>query len=163
MPDTSFVSLRQSFQKVIYSSGTYTGCLLFCFILLISCRTGREIREYNANVMPAYNALERLIGPRANEFVLRLTNHATDQVTISTARGEVIIEGSSIPAICYGAYTYLRKIGAVHISWEGNRVSLPAQWPDQSLQTLQSPFVYRQYLNVCAFGYTTVWWDWERW
>jgi alpha-N-acetylglucosaminidase len=163
MLDTSFVSLRQSFQKVIYSSGTYTGCLLFCFILLISCRTGREIREYNANVMPAYNALERLIGPRANEFVLRLTNHATDQVTISTARGEVIIEGSSIPAICYGAYTYLRKIGAVHISWEGNRVSLPAQWPDQSLQTLQSPFVYRQYLNVCAFGYTTVWWDWERW
>ena len=163
MPDTSFVRFGQSVHKALYSSGKYTGCLLFCFILLISCRTGREIREYNANVMPAYNALERLIGPRANEFVLRLTNHATDQVTISTARGEVIIEGSSIPAICYGAYTYLRKVGAVHISWEGNRVSLPTQWPDLPLQTLQSPFVYRQYLNVCAFGYTTVWWNWERW
>jgi alpha-N-acetylglucosaminidase len=149
--------------KTIYSIGTYTGFIVACFILLICCRSGKEVREYNANVMPAYNVLERLIGPRANELVLRLTNHASDQVTISTARGEVFIEGNSIPAICYGAYTYLREIGAVHISWEGNRVSLPAQWPDRSLQTLQTPFTYRQYLNVCAFGYTTVWWDWERW
>src|SRR5688572_1356505 len=111
--------------KAIYTISKYTGCIVLCFILLISCRSGREMREYNANVMPAYNALERLIGSRANELVLRLTDHASDQVTISTARGEVFIEGNSIPAICYGAYTYLRRIGAIHVSWEGNRVNLP--------------------------------------
>ena len=28
---------------------------------------------------------------------------------------------------------------------------------------VESPFAHRAYLNPCAYGYTTPWWDWPRW
>ena len=57
---------------------------------------------------------------------------------------------------------FLRDIGAVLVSWEGNRINLPKTWPQYSKKG-NTPFKYREYLNACTFGYTTPWWDWKRW
>ena len=49
------------------------------------------------------------------------------------------------------------------MSWDGDRVALPARWPEIATGRVESPFTHRAYLNTCTFGYTTPWWGWPRW
>ena len=110
--------------------------------------------------------IERLIGNRVSEFELSIIenkeNNKSDWFEIETTSNQVKIKASNNTAICYAAYIFLRDIGAVLVSWEGNRVSLPKIWPKYSKKE-NTPFEYREYLNACTFGYTTPWWDWKRW
>jgi alpha-N-acetylglucosaminidase len=110
--------------------------------------------------------LERLIGNRANEFEVSIVENkgqiTSDWFEIETTAKRVKIKGTSNAVICYAAYVFLRDIGTVLVSWEGNRIDLPKTWPKYSKKG-STPFKYREYLNACTFGYTTPWWDWERW
>ena len=117
-------------------------------------------------VISSKAVIERLIGNRANEFEFSIIKDKdpikSDWFDIQTVANRVKIKGTSNSVICYAAYTFLRDIGAASVSWEGNRVKLPKTWPKYSKKG-STPFRYREYLNVCAFGYTTPWWDWKRW
>ncbi len=109
--------------------------------------------------------IERLIGNRAKDFDLNIVqskNQSQDSFEVESAGNKIIISGTSNASICYAAYTFLKDIGAVSISWEGNRIDLPKTWPKYSKKQ-DTPFKYRKYLNACTFGYTTPWWDWKRW
>lgn len=135
------------------------------FILLFFC----AVKGYCKNEEKTKSALaviERLIGNRASEFELSIIenkeNNKSDWFEIETTNNQVKIKASNNTAICYAAYNFLRDIGAVLVSWEGNRVSLPKIWPKYSKKG-NTPFEYREYLNACTFGYTTPWWDWKRW
>ncbi len=113
----------------------------------------------------AFGVIERLVGNRAGEFQLTISEDQkskSDWFEIETADNKVMIKASSNTAICYAAYNFLRDIGAVLVSWEGNRIDLPKAWPKYSKKG-ETPFQYREYLNACTFGYTTPWWDWKRW
>lgn len=114
----------------------------------------------------ASEVLERIIGNRANEFDLRIVENKdqsnSDWFEVETSANRVKIQGTSNTAICYAAYHFLRDIGAVLVSWEGNRIDLPKTWPKYSKKET-TPFKYREYLNACTFGYTTPWWEWKRW
>lgn len=135
------------------------------FIVLFFC----AFKGYSQNdekTKKALAVIERLIGNRANEFELTIVenkeNNKSDWFEIETTSHQVKIKASNNTAICYAAYNFLRDIGAVLVSWEGNRVSLPKAWPKYSKKAV-TPFEYREYLNACTFGYTTPWWDWKRW
>ncbi|RKR04574.1 alpha-N-acetylglucosaminidase [Flavobacterium sp. 90] len=135
------------------------------FILLFFC----AFKGYSKNdekTKSAFAVIERLIGNRASEFELSIIedkeNNKSDWFEIETLNNQVKIKASNNTAICYAAYNFLRDIGAVLVSWEGNRVSLPKTWPKYSKKG-NTPFKYREYLNACTFGYTTPWWDWKRW
>lgn len=134
--------------------------LLFCFFV------SRGYCKNETNTKSSFAAIERLIGNRAKEFDLHIieNNVATnsDWFEIETIGKRVKISGTSNTVICYAAYTFLKDIGAVLVSWEGNRIDLPATWPKYSKKQA-TPFAYREYLNACTFGYTTPWWDWKRW
>lgn len=118
------------------------------------------------NAKSSMAVIERLIGNRANEFELSIVENKgqteSDWFEVETTANRVKIKGSSNTAICYATYNFLRDIGAVLVSWEGNRIDLPKAWPKYSKKG-STPFKYREYLNACTFGYTTPWWDWERW
>ncbi|MDR7211693.1 alpha-N-acetylglucosaminidase [Flavobacterium piscis] len=118
------------------------------------------------NVKSSKTVIERLIGNRADEFDLSIIENKdqinSDKFEVATIGKRVKISGTSNTTICYAAYTFLRDIGAVSVSWEGNRINLPKAWPKYSKKEA-TPFKYRKYLNACTFGYTTPWWDWERW
>ncbi|MBF4485820.1 alpha-N-acetylglucosaminidase [Flavobacterium sp. CSZ] len=135
------------------------------FILLFFCAfTGYSQNKENTN--EAFGVIERLIGNRASDFELSIIEkkqvNQSDWFEIETTGNKVKIKASSNTAICYAAYHFLRDIGAVLVSWEGNRVGLPKSWP-KYLKKGDTPFEYREYLNACTFGYTTPWWDWKRW
>lgn len=106
----------------------------------ISCR--KNVQETNSS----FEVIEELIGDCAKEFELSLIeNGISDSVKIID---------SPNTAICYATLSYLKKIGSVLVSWEGNRINLIKTWPAYSKKG-NTPFKYRKYLNVCRFGYTT--------
>ncbi|UXA70334.1 alpha-N-acetylglucosaminidase [Xanthomonas prunicola] len=114
---------------------------------------------------PAQAVLQRLIGTRADQFEMTVAprGDGADWYRIDAGGGTVRIAGSSQVALARGAYVYLGQAGAASMSWEGDRVALPAQWPAYSSGQVRTPFAHRAYLNTCTYGYTTPFWDWPRW
>ncbi|KIQ25536.1 alpha-N-acetylglucosaminidase [Flavobacterium sp. MEB061] len=134
------------------------------FMLLFLC-SFKGYSKNEENTKHALAVIERLIGNRASEFELSIVENKenkSDWFEIETKNNQVKIKASNNTAICYAAYNFLRDIGAVLVSWEGNRVALPKSWPEYSKKG-NTPFQYREYLNACTFGYSTPWWDWKRW
>ncbi|HEX8445283.1 MAG TPA: alpha-N-acetylglucosaminidase N-terminal domain-containing protein, partial [Sphingomonas sp.] len=110
---------------------------------------------------PAARAvLHRLIGSRADAFTfVRRPGTGADWYAVTAKNGRVRIEGRSPVALVRGAYTYLGDIGAASVSWDGDRVVLPARLPDLMTGRVSTPFGHRLYLNTCTYGYTTPWWN----
>ena len=85
-----------------------------------------------------------------------------DCYEISAKDGELLLKGSSPSAICYAFNKYLRYACGSMITWGGKHLELPEIWPDWQ-EKATSPYQFRYFLNVCTFGYTAPYWDWNRW
>ena len=109
--------------------------------------------------------LTRQIGARAKEFDLDSTAAQDGHMVyeLAASAGTVLIKGSSAVAICRGAYTYLRQACHSMVTWSGQHLALPARFPDYAPQRVVCPYQFVQYYNVCTFGYSTPFWNWERW
>ncbi len=111
----------------------------------------------------ARGVIERTVGECRNvTFETIAPNGDKDRYQIKACDGEVIIRGSSPSAICYAFNTYLRKACHSMVTWSGKHLALPEKWPDYQEEGC-SPYQLRYFLNVCTFGYTTPYWDWDRW
>ena len=136
------------------------------FFVILFFLTPNAYSKNEENAKNSIAVIERLIGNRANDFDISIVENKdqinSDWFEVETTANRVKIKGTSNAVICYAAYTFLKDIGAVLVSWEGNRIDLPKTWPKYSKKGA-TPFKYREYLNACTFGYTTPWWDWERW
>lgn len=139
---------------------------VFSFFVMLLLAVPMVYGSNEGKTKEAAAVLERLMGKRSNEFDLTIVEKKsptpTEWFEVKATAKRVQIKASSNTAICYAAYHFLRDIGAVVVSWEGNRIDLPASWPKYSKKET-TPFQYREYLNACAFGYTTPWWEWPRW
>ncbi|MFV8325862.1 alpha-N-acetylglucosaminidase [Flavobacterium sp. ZS1P14] len=142
---------------------SFKRAISFFIMLFFLCPNG--YCKNDKSTKSALAVIERLIGKRANEFELSIIENrqnTADWFEVEATANTVKIKGTSNTAICYAAYNFLRDIGAVLVSWEGNSIDLPKTWPTYSKKET-TPFKYRKYLNACTYGYTTPWWDWERW
>ena len=136
------------------------------FLVMLFLLAPNVYSQIDKDTKSSIAVIERLIGNRAKEFDLHIADskdqNNSDSFEVETVGNRVKITATSNASICYAAYNFLKDIGAVSISWEGNRIDLPKTWPKYS-KKLATPFKYRKYLNACTFGYTTPWWDWKRW
>jgi alpha-N-acetylglucosaminidase len=109
--------------------------------------------------------IARAVGARAADFELELgpSSNQNPACTISALDGRVRIKGNSSVALCRGAYTYLRQSCNSMVTWSSKSVHLPSVLPDCNEVTISSPYKFVQYYNVCTYGYSTAFWDWERW
>jgi alpha-N-acetylglucosaminidase len=145
--------------------------VLISAFLVLTLNTPEDVlvaqeRPKTANpVAAARGVLDRLLGKRAQEFQLAVIPQDRGKAVfeVDASGGVVHVKGSDAIALCRGAYHYLRN--AVHgmVTWSGSHCPLPTRLPDFPHTRIVSPNEYRQYFNVCTFGYTTVWWDWRRW
>lgn len=85
-----------------------------------------------------------------------------DCYEICAQDGLLVVKGSSPSAICYAFNKYLRYACGSMITWGGKHLELPEIWPDWQ-EKATSPYQFRYFLNVCTFGYTAPYWDWNRW
>lgn len=109
--------------------------------------------------------LQRQFGKKyADKFILTLKadTNSTDTYQTEVRAGKVYITANSPVALCRGAYNFVRQAGEGDISWTGNHIYLPKILPAYTENTI-SPYKYRYYLNVVTHGYTTPYWQWDRW
>ena len=80
------------------------------------------------------------------------------------AGGVVQIRATDTPAASAGLYAYLKDVCGVQVTWD---TALPVQlggpWPDAAPTHRHTPAQHRYYLNVVTTGYSTPYWDWDRW
>jgi alpha-N-acetylglucosaminidase len=79
----------------------------------------------------------------------------------------VHLAGTSGVALASALNRYLKYDAQVQIGvwWTKQTASLreDARLPPPTPFNGTSPYVFNNYLNICAFGYSTAWWDWRRW
>ena len=138
----------------------------FCVWLFASSSPALAARSHT-DPGAARAVLARLFGPGAQSIALTLEpspeGESRPSYAVESRAGKVSVRGDTPVALVRGVYASLRDAGAAHVSWEGDRVVLPARFPDFASGRVESPFRHRAYLNTCTFGYTTPWWGWSRW
>ena len=142
--------------KLIINSYIFLVSLIF----LTACAPG-----HSENTQDAANVLVRTIGKeKADLFNLQIKEDSAknDSYTVEVKNGKVKITGNSELALCRGAYDYLKNACHSIVSWSGKRIEIPVTLPDYSAK-VETPYQYRYYMNVVTHGYTTVYWDWNRW
>lgn len=137
---------------------------LFVFFVIMLCACGTT-GEKQSVTQPALELIERQIGSRAVDIRLEeiAPENGKETFEIEAENGILTLRGSSPVAICYAFHTYLREACSSMKTWSGEHVDWPASWPDYPLKKQTTPYDYRYFLNVCTFGYTAPYWDWERW
>jgi len=117
-----------------------------------------------ANVSAVMAVLRRRIGDNARHFDLRLLADGEPPFFAVEARGgRVLVTANSPVGLLRGSYAYLTDTGLAQLNWEGDRIAVTAPLPDRAIARSPCFFRHRAYLNPCAFGYTTPFWDWRRW
>lgn len=118
-----------------------------------------------ASEVAAIRALfERVAGQAVPHVHFQLVqDKLQDWYHIEAREGQLYVSANALTALSYGTYEYLRQIGVMSVSWEGNRIALPERFADYQPERVTSLFKQRAYLNVCAYGYSTPWWGWSRW
>ncbi len=126
-------------------------------------------------VAAARGVLERTAHRKLPDVRLQLIppDSSRDVYIVEASHGRLTIKGSNAVAITRGFYHYLRDACSTQVTWStpggsagataGSPGPLPMRLADFPATRVTSPFVHRQYFNVCTFGYTTAWWDWQRW
>lgn len=133
--------------------------LIILVLFLVNCS------NINSENSEAKNVITRIVGEKNAElFDLKIEKNSelNDSYSVSVKNGKIQVVGNSPVALCRGAYDYLSNGCNSIVSWSGNRINIPAQLPDYS-NTITSPYQYRYYFNVVTHGYTTPFWDWNRW
>ena len=77
--------------------------------------------------------------------------------------GVLKIEGSSPVALCRGFYDFVKSNRAGLYSWSGSNIRFPQHLVDGTEKQVVSPFAHHYMFNVCTYGYSMPYWDWERW
>ncbi len=113
----------------------------------------------------ARGVLTRLIKSRAKDFTFVQTKSTDgkDSYQVTAKNGKVTIKGTTGVAMCRGAYDYLKTKCNILVTWDGDQLKLPTKFPDATITSGPNPNIYRHYFNVCTFGYTSAFWDWNRW
>lgn len=113
----------------------------------------------------AYGVIGRVMPAYEKDFRLELIkgDAGNDVFEVEAAHGIVTVKGNSPIALTRGVYFYLREATHNQFTWEGEHLDLPKTLPDFPVHRVTSPYEYRLYYNVCAFGYTTAFWDWKQW
>lgn len=153
LPDRSFfISEKMNLLK-------HAAAILAASLALLSCQSSKEAEI----VIPAREAIERTVGPLKNVgFKYIEPVDGCDRYEIKAEKGKLCISGSSQSAICYAFNKYWRYSCHSMQTWGGENGKIPQTWPEYS-ESKTSPYRLRYFLNVCTFGYTTPFWDWERW
>lgn len=133
----------------------------FLFASMVSCNV--ESGDKNA-VESARAVIERAVGKKCDDITIKQIKpvNGKDTFSVVAKNGRLTIKGSSPTAICYAFNTYLKNACHSMVTWGGANVNLPEKWADYS-ENGTSPYKFRYFLNVCTYGYTMPYWDWNRW
>lgn len=133
--------------------------IILSAVILIESRGQLPVRD----IIPAQNVIERIAGSEnADRFVFKIDTSTINSYSVSTLDNFIYVNASNQTGLCRGAYDYLTNACNSIVSWSGNNINIPEQLPDYT-NRVQSPYMFHYYFNIVTHGYTTAYWDWERW
>lgn len=135
-------------------------CGVLFSLCLSSCKNNSTQEE-----IAVRGVLERTFGhvPSNVKFVSVESSDSCDFYALSVSDNTLIVEGSSVVALCKGFHDYILEKGYGIASWSGNRLEFPSHLEPMDRTVNRSPFEHHLFFNVCTFGYTAPFWDWDRW
>lgn len=143
--------------------------LLLSLLLILSLTVtsfARERKAINSEEQAAKGVIERTLGYYPSNLLLEVTGatqDGCDYFSTEVRNGKLIIKGSTPVTVCRGFYDYVYSNHYGMLTWSINNIVLPKVLSDQPLKIVVSPFKHRYYMNVCTFGYTYAYWQWDQW
>lgn len=133
---------------------------LYTIIQLFLC-----IQTFGEPVTAAKGVIERRIPEIKDRITLIYVPQTTSKefFEIECSNGHLTVRGNSAVALCRGTYQYLKEKCGCLIVWEGSQLNIPETLPDQKPFRVEASVPLRQHFNVVTFGYSTAFWDWNRW
>lgn len=135
--------------------------LVFLAMAGLSCAPAQEPRTEDAMA-----AIQRFADGRARNVELHLDDSGkeeNDWFRTEVRDGMLHITGNTNLALCRGFYEFVKDNDLGMFCWNGKRLELPDSWEGCTVGQKASPFALHYYMNVCTFGYSTPYWDWDRW
>lgn len=135
--------------------------LLFFTVSLIAS----QIYAKTEGIQAAYDVLKRTTGAKspAIDLVLEPLSVPTCYFESEAKNGRLRIKANSPVSLCKGVYDYLKTNHLGIYSWSGSSLRIPSFFEPTGPKRVESPFQHHYYFNVCTFGYTMAYWDWDRW
>lgn len=122
--------------------------------------------DLTAKDKAARGVIARTLGYNPRNVIIEVTgplNDSTEYYSTQVRKGKLTVKASSTVAACRGFYDYVKENHYGVVTWTVNNIKLPRRLPDQELKTVVTPFIHRQYMNVCTFGYTMPYWKFDTW
>lgn len=129
-------------------------------MLLLSFSTSMFSKDDKAYAM---DLIKRVLG--RNEVPVKLKIKESDKAYFryEVEKGVLSITASDNVSLCRGFYNYVKSNNFGMYTWSGNNMELPPILQDEGITSIISPFKNHYYFNVCTYGYSMPYWDWERW
>jgi alpha-N-acetylglucosaminidase len=131
-------------------------------VLVVACGS----RDLSKEEQAAMGVLERTLGYSPRNVIIEVTgpeNDSTEYYSTEVRCGKLTVKASSTIAACRGFYDYVKANHYGMVTWTVNNIDLPFWLPKQELRKVTTPFIHRQYMNVCTMGYTAPYWKFETW
>ena len=136
---------------------------IFLIAVTLIIIIGWNNKLYTQKTDPAIEVITRIVGKdNISKFTFSIDTTKLQSYSVSVRNNKVHISASSQVALCRGAYDYLTNVCNSIVSWSGNTINIPDKLP-QYTRNVRSPYQYHYYFNVVTHGYTTAYWNWERW
>lgn len=140
--------------------------ILWTFSLLFVCQ--QSFGGQKKSVEEVYKVIERVTGKSdlPVSFALKSNKNKSEGKTYfqyMVNDGVLKIEGNNPVSLCRGFYDFIKSNRAGIYSWSGSSIRFPEMVKDTSLKRVVSPFGHHYLYNVCTYGYSMPYWDWERW
>lgn len=141
--------------------------LLLTILALAQCTRGQQSMQ--ASVDAAHAVIVREMPHLAPQIHLSLVPGPyagkPDGFRISGNRGNIHVQAATVPTLLFGVNWYLKYVALMDVSTNGSQLGkagtvLPAVNPTITRPALYS---FRYALNENTDGYTTPYWDFDRW
>lgn len=132
---------------------------LFASLFMASCEPKKEAAQN------AENVIERQFGKEISDRVkvtIDKANQKKQTFSLEVRNNKIYITANSNVNACRAFYDYIKSKGYGIVHWSGKRCELPEKLKNETYEK-SSPFKYHYYFNVVTHGYTTAFWDWNRW
>lgn len=142
---------------------------IFAKILLLTLTAAMHTISYarpnRAEIDAARGVIQRTFPQLAANVTLQAmaAPHGKPAYEQHVDGNRLTVKGSDAVALCRGVYDFVRRNHLGINSWSGNRYSAPASFAEAATASVVSPVEHHYYLNVVTYGYTTAYWDWQRW
>ena len=151
--------LNNSLSKVMRR--IFSLLIILCLLLPATSLSASAKREE-----AALKVIERVTQRTGLSDKIILKKKRTKQGTYfrhQSADGVLHITASDNVALCRGFYDYMKQHRLGLLSWSGSSLRVPEAFADEDAREVTSPFANHYYFNVCTYGYSMPYWDWERW